>query len=161
MEVDVAHAVPAPDHRRRREQQIVVEGWKAAVDELADTYPDLTVWEMPALSRGYSLVRPYIDGGMRAGIPDLDVRRHTITPAFSGREAETMTPSAGAPDTRSLSTIRPAWLVITNCTNGAAQKVPDAGGSVSRWSPSMPRGTRRRHWRNIVRRTRCLRRPGS
>lgn len=63
----------------RREQQIVVEGWKAAVDELADTYPDLTVWEMPALSKGYTLVRPYIDGGMRAGIPDLDVRRHTIT----------------------------------------------------------------------------------
>lgn len=63
----------------RREQQIVVEGWKAAIDDLADTYPDLTVWEMPALSRGYSVVRPYIDGGMRAGIPDLDVRRHTIT----------------------------------------------------------------------------------
>lgn len=63
----------------QRQQQIVVEGWKAAVEELADTYPDLTVWEMPALAKGYSLVRPYIDGGMRSGIPDASVRQHTIT----------------------------------------------------------------------------------
>jgi len=60
-------------------QQVLVEGWKSAVEGLTDVYTDLTVWEMPSLSKGYSLARAYIDGGMRAGIPDLDVRQHTIT----------------------------------------------------------------------------------
>jgi len=60
-------------------QQVLVEGWKAAVEDLGDAYPDLSVWEMPALSKSYTLARPYIDGGMRAGIPDLFVRQHTVT----------------------------------------------------------------------------------
>ena len=31
------------------------------------------------LSRAWAPARGYIDGGMRAGIPDIDVRRHTLT----------------------------------------------------------------------------------
>jgi hypothetical protein len=63
----------------QRHQQIVVEGWGARIEPLQDAHPELTVWEVPALSRGYRIMRSYIDGGMRAGIPDVDVRRHTLT----------------------------------------------------------------------------------
>jgi hypothetical protein len=60
-------------------QQILVEGWKAEAGDLQTAHPDLTVWEVPSLSKGYTLARPYIDGGMRAGIPDIFVRQHTLT----------------------------------------------------------------------------------
>jgi hypothetical protein len=63
----------------QRWQQVLVEGWKAAAEPLRRERPDLTVWEVPSLSRGYRVMRGYIDGGMRAGIPDEDVRRHTLT----------------------------------------------------------------------------------
>jgi hypothetical protein len=60
-------------------QQVLVEGWKLAVEDLQSANDDLTVWEMPSLSRGYAPFRGYIDGGMRAGIPDPFVRQHTLT----------------------------------------------------------------------------------
>jgi hypothetical protein len=63
----------------RRWQQILIEGWKSRLDSLQRDNPDLTVWEVPALGRRYRAARPYIDGGMRAGIIDLDVRLHTLT----------------------------------------------------------------------------------
>jgi hypothetical protein len=74
-----------PDGRRlvivpfQQWQQVLVEGWKQAVEGLQVAHEDLTVWEMPSLSRGYAPFRGYIDGGMRAGIPDPFVRQHTIT----------------------------------------------------------------------------------
>jgi hypothetical protein len=40
---------------------------------------DLRVYELPTLGRGYRLMRPFIDGGMRRGIPDAAVRAATIT----------------------------------------------------------------------------------
>jgi hypothetical protein len=36
-------------------------------------------YELPVLSLAYRLARPFIDGGMRAAIPDPAVRRRTIT----------------------------------------------------------------------------------
>jgi hypothetical protein len=60
-------------------QQVLVEGWKQAAEDLPVAYEDLTVWELPALSKGYAPFRGYIDGGMHAGIPDPFVRAHTIT----------------------------------------------------------------------------------
>jgi hypothetical protein len=60
-------------------QQVLVEGWKLAVEDLQSANDDLTVWEIPSLSRGYAPFRGYIDGGMRAGIPDPFVRQHTLT----------------------------------------------------------------------------------
>src|ERR1035441_7419150 len=56
----------------------------------------------------------------------------TVTPALQGREAETITPSARPEARRSLSAIRPPWLVITSRTIGNGQTLPDAGGSRSR-----------------------------
>jgi hypothetical protein len=63
----------------RRWQQILVDGWESRLPSLERDNPDLTVWEVPALGRRYRPARPYIDGGMRAGIIDEDVRLHTLT----------------------------------------------------------------------------------
>lgn len=70
----------------RRWQQIVVEGWKSRLASLERDNPDLSVWEVPALGRRYRAARSYIDGGMRAGIIDLDVRLHTLTAYTDLRE---------------------------------------------------------------------------
>ena len=37
------------------------------------------LYELPTLGRGYRLMRSFIDGGMRRGIPDAAVRAATIT----------------------------------------------------------------------------------
>lgn len=63
----------------KRWQQIVVGAWTAAIEPLTAAHPELTVWEVPTLSNAWAPARSYIDGGMRAGIPDIDVRRHTLT----------------------------------------------------------------------------------
>jgi hypothetical protein len=63
----------------QRWHQILVNGWLSRLDRLAASHPGTTVWEVPALSRMYTPARPYIDGGMRAGIPDPGTRRHTLT----------------------------------------------------------------------------------
>jgi hypothetical protein len=53
--------------------------WQIPLERLAAGRPDATLWEVPALSRLYAPARPYIDGGMRAGIPDPEARKHTLT----------------------------------------------------------------------------------
>lgn len=63
----------------QRWHQLLVDSWGAGLDGLVEEFPGLTVWEVPALSRAYALGRFYIDGGMRAGIPNIDTRRHTLT----------------------------------------------------------------------------------
>ena len=63
----------------QRWHQLVVQGWSGVLADLGATYPGLEVWEVPTLSSGYRPVRAFIDGGMRAGIPDPDTRRHTLT----------------------------------------------------------------------------------
>ncbi len=83
----------------QRRHQSIVDRWKAAAEELADSYPDLTVWEMPALARGYAPARPYIDGGMRAAIPELSERQHVIT-AYT--DLRTLTRLLGIPDRRNV-----------------------------------------------------------
>ena len=56
-----------------------VDTWAPALDRIVETHPGATWWEIPALSRVYTPMRPYIDGGMRAGIPDPVSRRKTLT----------------------------------------------------------------------------------
>jgi hypothetical protein len=63
----------------KRDHQYPVESWLPHLDRLEEGHPGLTVWEVPALSRSYRIWRGAIDGGMRAGIPDPKVRRHTLT----------------------------------------------------------------------------------
>jgi hypothetical protein len=63
----------------RRDHQYPIETWLPHFARLEEGFPDLEVWEVPALSRSYRIWRGAIDGGMRAGIPDARVRRHTLT----------------------------------------------------------------------------------
>lgn len=63
----------------RREQQADVDSWMPALRALAARHPALRVYELPTLSSNYRLMRRFIDGGMRRGIPDASVRAATIT----------------------------------------------------------------------------------
>jgi hypothetical protein len=59
--------------------QMLVDRWVPGLHELAQRHPGMEVWEVPSISKGYRVFRGGIDGGMRAGIPDPDTRRHTLT----------------------------------------------------------------------------------
>jgi hypothetical protein len=63
----------------QRDHQDPIETWLPHFALLEEQFPGLEVWELPALSRSYRIWRGAIDGGMRAGIPDRRVRRHTLT----------------------------------------------------------------------------------
>jgi hypothetical protein len=63
----------------QRWQQPIVDGWSRQAHALAETHPGLSVWEVPAISNHYEAARFFIDGGMKAAIPDVDVRKHTLT----------------------------------------------------------------------------------
>ena len=62
-----------------RGQQADVDTWTPFLKTVAERRPDLRVYELPTLARRYRLVRSFIDGGMRKGIPDVAVRAATIT----------------------------------------------------------------------------------
>ncbi len=59
--------------------QSLVQLWTPGLEAIALRHPGTEVWEVPSMSSGYRLFRGGIDGGMRAGIPDPDTRRHTLT----------------------------------------------------------------------------------
>lgn len=63
----------------QREQQADVDSWMPFLKTLGERRGDLRVYELPTLGRRYRLMQPFIDGGMRRGIPDRAVRAATIT----------------------------------------------------------------------------------
>lgn len=63
----------------KRYQQGQVDSWVPVVDELRKQYPAFQYYELPTIGRTYRYVRGFIDGGMRAGIPDPETRERTIT----------------------------------------------------------------------------------
>jgi hypothetical protein len=63
----------------KREQQADVDTWMPFLTKVAVSHPELRVYEIPTLARGYRLMQSFIDGGMRRGIPDPAVRAATIT----------------------------------------------------------------------------------
>lgn len=63
----------------KREQQADVDTWMPFLGKTAAAHPELRVYEIPTLARGYRMMQPFIDGGMRRGIPDPAVRAATIT----------------------------------------------------------------------------------
>lgn len=63
----------------QRRHQAIVERWTRPLEAVAGRHPGTEVWEVPSISSGYRLFRSSIDGGMRAGIPSSNVRRHTLT----------------------------------------------------------------------------------
>jgi len=62
-----------------RRQQSDVDTWLAALLEHERDIPGLRVYEIPCISGRWSLARPFIDGGMTAGIPDPEARARTLT----------------------------------------------------------------------------------
>ena len=63
----------------QRWHQSIVDRWTPPLEVLAQRHPGTEVWEVPSISKGYRLFRSGIDGGMAAAIPDVSVRRHTLT----------------------------------------------------------------------------------
>ncbi len=88
----IPHALPGGPHvilvAFQQWHQLLVEKWSPGLHALAETHPGMEIWEVPSISRGYRIFRGGIDGGMRAGIPDIDVRRHTLTIYTDIRELE-------------------------------------------------------------------------
>ena len=59
-----------------RWQQTEVDAWIEELQGAGCRYPIL---EVPTIGARYRLARSFIDGGMRAGIPDPAVRERTLT----------------------------------------------------------------------------------
>lgn len=63
----------------QREQQEEVDSWLPYVKTLAFQNPELRVYELPTVARGYVLMSPFIEAGMRGGVTDRAARDATIT----------------------------------------------------------------------------------
>lgn len=63
----------------KREQQFDIDTWIPTAKRLTQDHPDVRYYELPTISRGVPLARWWLDGAMRAGIPDLAAREATIT----------------------------------------------------------------------------------
>jgi hypothetical protein len=63
----------------QRDHQQPLETWLPHFTRLEGEFRGLEVWRVAALPRGYRLWRGAIDSGMRAGISDPGLRRHTLT----------------------------------------------------------------------------------
>ncbi len=63
----------------KREQQFEIDTWIPEAGRLAQRYSDFRYYELPTISRGVPLARWWLDGAMRAGIPDVAAREATIT----------------------------------------------------------------------------------
>ena len=70
----------------RQWQQSDVDTWVPLADTLASEIPGFSAFELPVISQVYRPVSGFIDGGMRGGIPDLDVRDATITLYINRKE---------------------------------------------------------------------------
>lgn len=63
----------------KREQQFEIDTWIPVARRVGQQYPDFRYYELPTISRSVPLARWWLDGAMRAGIPDLAAREATIT----------------------------------------------------------------------------------
>lgn len=63
----------------RREQQVEIDTWIPVAKRLAYEHKDLRYYELPTISRSVPLALWWLDGAMRAGIPDPAAREATIT----------------------------------------------------------------------------------
>jgi hypothetical protein len=62
-----------------RSQQREIDAWLPPLLELEERLPEVRVYELPTISRSWSPLRRFIDGGMRGGIPDPAARARTLT----------------------------------------------------------------------------------
>ncbi len=62
-----------------RSQQKMVDTWAPFLSDLEEKYNNFKFYELPTISFGFMWMKPIIDGGMRAGIPNKNTRERTIT----------------------------------------------------------------------------------
>lgn len=86
----------------RREQQRDVDTWLPLLLELEAADRGLRAYEIPTISRSWSPVRPFIDGGMTAGIPDRAARARTLT---TYTDVGAVLAALGLDDTRRIATV--------------------------------------------------------
>ncbi|MFW9948741.1 MAG: hypothetical protein ACFFKA_01280 [Candidatus Thorarchaeota archaeon] len=63
----------------QRWHQSLVDEWSVFLNNIEKLNDKFRYYEVPTLNSGYKVMRFMIDGGMRAGIPDVSVRERTIT----------------------------------------------------------------------------------
>jgi hypothetical protein len=59
--------------------QAIVDTWMPTLKLIEATYEDVRYYEFPTVNDGGALFQSYLDGVMRAGIPNPDTRDRTIT----------------------------------------------------------------------------------
>jgi hypothetical protein len=63
----------------RREQRRDVKTWLPWLKALVRGHDDVRIYELPTISRGFAMMRGFIDRGLRHDISDLTSRASTIT----------------------------------------------------------------------------------
>jgi hypothetical protein len=63
----------------RREQQQDIDTWVDAAREIAADFPNVEYYELPTINSAWGVMRGWIDGGMRSGIPATAARERTVT----------------------------------------------------------------------------------
>lgn len=63
----------------QREQQFDIDTWISVAKRQMQRHRDFRFYELPTISRRIPLTRWWLDGAMRAGIPDPVAREATIT----------------------------------------------------------------------------------
>lgn len=63
----------------RQSHQSDVDSWSPLTSRLEQEFPGFRAYEIPVIGRRYRWMAGFIDGGMRAAIPDQRVREATIT----------------------------------------------------------------------------------
>lgn len=63
----------------RREQRRDVKTWLPWLRALVRGHEDVRIYELPTISRGFAMMRSFIDRGLRHDIADLSARATTIS----------------------------------------------------------------------------------
>lgn len=82
-----------------RDHQDDIDTWIPQCERLEQEVEGFRFYEVPFLAGRYRLIRFWIDGGMRDGIPDQQARERTIT-VYGGRKAALK--QLGVTDVRSI-----------------------------------------------------------
>ena len=103
----------------KQHQQADVNTWIPAGRQRMAQYPELAVYELPTIYRLPGISQMFIDGGMRAGIPDPVARATTIT-LYLDRDA--FRRELDIPDTENIQTMlidaegRILWRTVGRCS---------------------------------------------
>ncbi len=86
----------------QQRHQLAINTWIPAGRQLAEQYAELAVYELPTIYKLPGFSQAFIDGGMRAGIPDPIARATTITLYL---DRDTFCHELAIPDTNTIHTM--------------------------------------------------------